>query len=64
MSERTDTERLEWLATVTDCSHPVQCPKSGRWFIYYNEESRDIEEDTLRQAIDAAMDTEPAEGGG
>ena len=50
MSERTDTERLDWLDRLFP--EDVVGGDSGKWRI------NDWEADSLREVIDAVMDTE------
>jgi len=65
-----DQERLHWLGTLTSALHtgdsgyamPVE--SDGRWYIYSNNDALDVESDTLRAAIDAAMRAERGEGNG
>ena len=64
MSERTDTERLDWLESIKDPSWPLWGVEMHRgWLIallLVGECAEDMfaTGDTIREAINAAMDAE------
>ena len=67
--ERTDTERLEWLATIMWFAMPL-AGLPAMWWIGFadatgkNEPSGVFDADLIRRAIDAAMDAESSQDGG
>lgn len=64
MTERTDTERLDWLAAnYFTVDHAPGEPVSLDWWPDVLAWSETLDAPTLRAAIDAAMDTEPEEAG-
>jgi hypothetical protein len=52
----TDTERLNWLEKGdNDYACPICDPVTHEWHIFHNDDSKDATGDTLRAAIDEAM---------
>ena len=67
MSERTDTERLDWLAntwgTLAGCVTNVGKGDEWYWRFDHPDERPGFHGAFIRQAIDAAMDAEEVPDG-